>query len=60
MIHHCWSKISNATNQDKVAVKRKIFILWEQPKVLSAYFKKMEMAKKKLKKRMTSSYMSNV
>ena len=50
MIHHLWSKISKVTNQDKAVVKREIFIPWEQPMVLTVYFKKTEMAKKKLER----------
>ena len=50
MINHLRSKISTVTNWEKAAVKREIFIPWEQPTVLSAYFKKIEIAKKKLKK----------
>ena len=48
MICCLWSKISKVPNQDKAAVKREIFIPWKQPTLLSAYFKKIETAKKKL------------
>ena len=50
MMYHLRSQISKVTNGDKAAVKRKIFIPWKQPTVLSAYFKKIGTAKKKLKK----------
>ena len=50
MIHHCWIKITKVTNQDEARVNRKIFILWEQQMDLSTIFKKIKMAKKKLKK----------
>ena len=50
MIHHLRSKINKVINKDKATVKQEIFIPWEQPTVLSAYFKKIETAKKKLKK----------
>ena len=50
MIHHLRSKISKVTNQEKATVKQENFIPWEQPTVSLAYFKKIEMTKKKLKK----------
>ena len=50
IIHHLWSKISKVTNWDKATVKCEIFIPWEQPTVLSAYFQKIKKAKKKLEK----------
>ena len=48
MIHHLRSKTSKFTSQDKTTVKCEIFISWEQPTFLLAYFKKIETAKKKL------------
>ena len=50
MIHHLRSKISNVTNRDKAALKREIFLPWEQPTVLTAYFTKIKTTKKKLEK----------
>ena len=50
IIHNLRNNISKVTNQDKAAMKREISIPWEQQTVLSAYFKKIETAKKKLEK----------
>ena len=50
MIHHLWIKISKVTNRDKAAMKHEILIPWEQPMVLSTYFKKIKASKKKIEK----------
>ena len=42
MISHLSTKISKVTNKDKVQLKKEVFIPWEQPQVLSAYFKQIE------------------
>ena len=47
---HLQIKISKVTNRDKLQQKREVFIAWEQPQVLLAYFKQIEKAKKQLTK----------
>ena len=42
MIAHLRTNISKVTNRDKVKLKEEIFITWEQPQVLSAYFKQID------------------
>ena len=42
IISHFCTKISKVTNKDKVQLKKEVFINWEQPQVLSAYFKQIE------------------
>ena len=44
------TKISKVTNKDKVQLKKEVFITWEEPQVLSAYFKQVEKARKQLTK----------
>ena len=44
MIEHLQIKISKVTNKDKV------FITWEQPQVLYAYFKQINKAQKQIAK----------
>ena len=41
MIEHLETKISKVTNKDKVQIKTEVFIKWEQPQVLLAYFKQI-------------------
>ena len=50
MISHLHTNISKVTNKDKVQLKKEVFIKWEQPQVLSAYFKQIEKARKQLEK----------
>ena len=50
MIVHLQTKRRNMTNKDKVQLKKEVFITWEQPHVLSAYFKQIEKARKQLTK----------
>ena len=45
IIVHLWTKISKVTNRDKFNLKREVFVAWEQPKVLLAYFKQIESMK---------------
>ena len=47
---HLWMKISKVNNRDKLYLKRKVFIAWEQPHILLAYFKQIEKAKRQLAK----------
>ena len=42
MIKHTRTKISKVTNKDKVQLKKEVFIYWEQPQVLTAYFKQID------------------
>ena len=48
MIAHLCTKISEVINKDKVQLKKEVFIKWEQPQVLSTYFKIIENARKQL------------
>ena len=50
MIKHLWTKISKVTNRYKVQLKKEVFITWEQPKVLSAYFKQIDKTQTQLGK----------
>ena len=50
VISHLCTKINKVTNKDKVQLKKEVFIKWEQPQVLSAYFKQIEKARKQLEK----------
>ena len=50
MILHLHIKISKAMNKDKVQLKQEVFIMWEQPQVLSVYFKQIEKERKQLAK----------
>ena len=50
MIEHLQTKISKVTNINTVRLKKEVFIIWEQPQVLSAYFKPIEKARKQLAK----------
>ena len=50
MIVHLRMMISKVTNRDKLQLKVEVFIAWEQPQVLSMYFKQIEKAKKQLAK----------
>ena len=45
MIEHLSTKISEVTNKDKAQLKKELFIMWEQPQVLSAYFKQKQLEK---------------
>ena len=48
MIAHLWTKISKVINKDKVQLKKEVFIKWEQPQVLSAYFIQIKKQEKNL------------
>ena len=50
IIVHLQTKISKVTNRDKLQLKKEVFIAWDQPQVLSAYFIQIEKAKKQLAK----------
>ena len=41
VITYLQGRMSKVTKHDKAAGKREIFIMWEQPMVLSLYFKKI-------------------
>ena len=46
IIMHLQIKVNKFINRDKLNLKREEFVAWEQPQVLSAYFKQIEKAKK--------------
>ena len=48
MIDHLQTKISKVTNQDKVQLKKEVFITWKKSQILSAYFKQVNKAKKQM------------
>ena len=50
IIEHLWTKISKVTNKDKIQLKEEVFIMCEQPKGLSKYFKQIVKAWRQLAK----------
>ena len=57
---HLQTKISKVTNKDKLKLQREVFVAWEQPQVLLAYFKQIEKAKKQLAKWNVSALDDNI